>query len=102
MADVKGYELKYEDLPKKRYKIIKATRKGGKGSKMSKELKTAKVRKSYSKTRTEHMKDIVITILVTAILAFIAGAMFQNNQHDVVENALNAVTPTASAETLKQ
>lgn len=94
------YPLKFEDIPQKQHKISKA-RKGGKDSKMSKttkELPVAKFRKSYSKTRGEHFKDIVITILVTAIVAFVAGSMFADKQQARIDQAVKAVTPTASAE----
>ena len=92
MADVlDGYSLKYEDMPKKKYNLIN---KGG--SKMSKEVKQAKVSK-YSKTRAEHYKDIVIAVLVTGIIAFLAGATMQSKQQTAVIDAVQALTPTASA-----
>lgn len=93
--------MQYELTPAKPYNI---TRKGGKGDKMStkkQEVPTAKTRRVYSKTRGEHYKDIVIAILITAIIAFICGAVFQSKQQGAIVAAVEAVTPSAQAETLK-
>ena len=89
-----GHKLHYEDMPAKKYKISK-TQKGGKASKMTKE-------KQYNKTRGEHYKDIVITILVTAIVAFIAGVQYQSAQHEAVKSAVDAVAPSVKAEPAKK
>ena len=95
MADVlDGYTLKYEDMPKKKYNLIKKeTRKMSK----KQEVPTAKVKKSYSKTRAEHYKDIVIAVLVTGIIAFMLGANMQSKQQTALIDAVQALTPTASA-----
>ena len=93
--------MQYELTP---IKPLTITRKGGKGQKMpksTKEVPVAKVRKSYSKTRGEHYKDIVIAVLITAIVAFICGAVFQSKQQNAITAAVKAVTPSASAEALK-
>ena len=99
MADVMaGYLVQYEDLPaKNNNKIIR------RDSKMSKkqEIPTAKTRKSYQKTRAEHYKDIVIAVLITGIIAFIAGAQFNAGQNNAISKAVEAVTPQASATELK-
>lgn len=95
MSTLDSYPLQYEDL-------TPSTRKGGKDSKMSKEVKPeVKTTRKYSKTRGEHFKDIVITILVTAIVAFVAGTMFANKQQARIDRAVQAVTPTAEAAQLK-
>lgn len=58
--------------------------------------------KRYTKTRGEHVKDILIAVLVTAVIGFIAGMHFANKQNAKVEQAVKAVqsvaTPTAHAE----
>lgn len=78
------------------------TRKGGKGSKMSKNTKPVEAKaKIYNKSRGEHFKDIVIAMLVTGIIAFIAGAQFQAKQNDAVNAAVQAIAPTAHAEQSK-
>lgn len=92
-----GEGMAYEDLPPK-------TRKGGKDIKtMSKSTNQAsdKPAKKYAKTRGEHYKDIVIAILVTGIIAFIAGAIFANNNNAQIVKAVQAVTPTAEAQAVK-
>lgn len=96
MSTLDNFALHYEDLNPK-------TRKGGKDSKMSKSTNQAepKTAKKYAKTRGEHAKDIIIAILVTGIIAFIAGAIFANNNNAQITKAVQAVTPTAHAEQSK-
>lgn len=69
---------------------------------MTKETKTPEITKApkpkYSKTLGEHVKDIVIAVLITAIVAFIGGMMFQNKQQHAIETAVKAVTPIAQAQ----
>lgn len=92
MADVlDGYKLHYEDLPITTNQLIRET------LKMSKEVKQAKTQKVYSKTRAEHYKDIVIAVLITGIIAFIAGASMQSKQQTAVIDAVQALTPTVNA-----
>lgn len=69
--------------------------------KSTKEVPTAKVRKSYSKTRGEHYKDIVIAVLITGIIAFIAGVQFANNSNAKIQAAVDAIAPAANAQELK-
>lgn len=52
----------------------------------------SKPAKSYNKTRGEHNKDIVIAILITAVIAFVGGMHFSNNQHAQVAKAVTAAT----------
>jgi ABC-type proline/glycine betaine transport system permease subunit len=90
--------ISYELTPLKKYNI---TRKGGKGSKMSKSNQTTeapKTSKKYAKTRGEHYKDIVIAILVTAIIAFGLGIKVQADRNAEIAQAVQgAIAPTASA-----
>lgn len=90
------HELKFEDLPQKTYN--KKTAKAVGRTEMSKVTSEPKAVKSYKKTRGEHFKDIVITVLVTAIIAFVAGTMFANNQQARIDQAVQSVTTTANAE----
>lgn len=52
-------------------------------------------------TRGEHAKDIIIAVLITAVIAFIGGMVFANQQSAEVKNAVahaqQAVTPKAEA-----
>lgn len=94
MSSLDSFALQYEDLNPK-------TRKGGKDIKpMSKTTQTEapKASKKYAKTRGEHYKDIVIAILVTGIIAFIAGAVFANNNNAQITKAVQAVTPSVAAQ----
>lgn len=92
--------MEYELTP---IKPIIFAREGGKGRKMPKQTNTvdAPVAKTYNKTRAEHLKDIIITVLITGIIAFIGGAMFQSKQQDAINTAVQAVAPTANAEASK-
>lgn len=94
-----SYGTAYIDIPQ----ITKTAKRGGKGNKMPKTTQTEAVKasKKYAKTRGEHYKDIVITILVTAIIAFICGAVFQSKQQNAINTAVKAVTPSAHAEASK-
>lgn len=88
-----GDGMAYEETPQK-------TRKGGKDIKlMSKSTNQAsdKPAKKYAKTRGEHYKDIVIAILVTAVVAFVVGVHYANNQHAETAKAVEAATAQTTA-----
>lgn len=75
--------------------IRKPVQSGGKDSQMSKSTITAepnKPAKQYRKSRGEHAKDIMIAVLITAVIAFIGGMHFSNNQHAETERAVTAAT----------
>lgn len=55
---------------------------------------------SYRKSRGEHYKDIVIAVLVTAVVAFVAGSVYANNQSKVTAEAVQQAK--AQAETVKK
>lgn len=95
MSTLADFPIEYEDVPQK-------TRKSGKDSKMSKTTATEapKASKKYAKTRGEHFKDILIAILVTAVVAFVAGSVYANNQHKATAQAVQQAT--AQAETVKK
>lgn len=91
-----SYGTAYIDIPL-------MTRKGGKDVKMSKEIKVEqKVGKKYAKTRGEHYKDIVITVLITGIIAFVAGTVYANKQNSKMNNAVsearNSIAVTTEAQ----
>lgn len=50
----------------------------------------------YGKTRGEHRKDIIIAVLVTGIIAFVGGMMFQGNQQHAIDTAVKSATPVAA------
>lgn len=53
----------------------------------------------YSKTKGEHFKDIVIAILVTAIIAFVGGMVFQGKQQDAINTAVKGAQTVAPVDT---
>lgn len=60
---------------------------------MSKETKnTEKNAKKYNKTRGEHVKDLIIAILVTGVIAFVGGMAFADKQQTQIDNAVQAAT----------
>lgn len=87
------YKLEFEDIPP-------ITRKGGKDSKMSKNSKPAETveAKAYNKTRGEHIKDVIIAVLVAGIIAFIGGVSFAKNNQAEIDRAVSAVQPTAQVQ----
>lgn len=91
MSSLSSYKLDFEELPL-------TTRMGGKDSKMSKQPKVEAPAKSYNKTRGEHVKDVLIAVLVAGIVAFIGGMQFANKQNATVDEAVKAVTLTEQAE----
>jgi hypothetical protein len=62
----------------------------------------SEVKKKYQKKRGEHIKDVVITALVVAIIAFVGGAVFQSKQQNAIETAVEAVVPSAQASPVKE
>jgi cell division protein FtsN len=65
---------------------------------MSKANQTEAPAKVYNKTRGEHVKDVMIAVLVASIIAFIGGMQFANKQNATVSEAVKAVTLTQDAE----
>ena len=95
-----SYNTQYIDIPL----LTKTAKSGGKGQKMpNKTTNTPEVKtgKKYAKTRGEHFKDIVIAILITGIIAFIGGAVFQSKQQNAITTAVKALTPSVSAQESK-
>lgn len=92
------YRLEFEDLP---LKIPQMS--GGKDSKMSNKttnVEAPKASRKYAKTRGEHFKDILIAVLVTSVVAFVAGSVYANGQHKATAQAVQQAT--AQAETVKK
>lgn len=103
MSDIlASYELEFEDRP---LRITPFARMGGKDSKMSKNQATPEAPKvakaKYSKTRGEHIKDVVIAMLVTGIIAFIGGVSHQSSQQQAIETAVKGAQTVAQPEAKK-
>ena len=89
------YKMHFEDLPTKNRKAVGRP----KVKTMAKTTNEAqKPSKKYAKSRAEHYKDIAIAVLITGIVAFIAGAQFASSHQAEIDRAVQAVTPTAQAE----
>lgn len=84
------FQMQYEDMPL--HKLI--PRKGGKVSKMTKNTSTEPkaTKAKYSKTRGEHVKDILIAVLITGVIAFVGGMHFENSRNAEMQNAVSAAT----------
>ena len=86
MSVLDRFNLHYEDIkPKKKILnnlIIKRWRK----------MSSKEVKKVYSKTRGEHIKDIIIAVLITGVITFVLGVRYANNQAATTETAIQAAT----------
>lgn len=90
MSALDKLALNFEELPEQKRKIIKIG-----GLKMPKttnnqEVKQAKIRRVYEKTRGEHIKDVIIAVLITGVMAFVLGARYANNQNAQLTSAVQA------------
>lgn len=97
MGALDKFKLYYEDLPFEINKTINnnPVKQGGKAKKMaskSTKVEEAPRRKAYRPTRAEVVKDIIIAILVTAIIAFTAGMKVANNNHADMDKAIQEAT----------
>jgi len=88
-----SYGTEYIDIPE----LNKITPRVGKTKQMAKTTNEAqKPAKRYAKTRTEHYKDILIAVLVTGIVAFIAGSRLTANNNQKIVDAVNSVIPVST------
>jgi hypothetical protein len=81
--------MDYIETPIQPYRV------GRTSTKMSQKQSTPEVKApkaKYSKTRGEHIKDIVITALVIGIITFIGGMKFQGDQQEAINTAVNSAT----------
>ncbi len=87
---------------RRNYSKIKTPKKARKDNKMS-EQKTAVPKKpKYSKTRGEHLKDLLIAILISGIVAFVIGIRYANAQNATVQKAVEAVETVEPATPVKK
>lgn len=86
--------MNYELTPIKKLNITRNT--GGKVNKMTKQTKvTEKATRSYNKTRGEHLKDIIIAILIVGVVAFIAGVHYSDTKNAQMQSAVQSAQQTA-------
>lgn len=98
MNSLEQFQLYYEDLPPNKPNRVGRTLAKMSQSKTTQPEATKTPKAKYSKTRGEHFKDIVIAVLVTGIIAFVGGMVFQSKQQSAIDTAVKAVTPSASAQ----
>ena len=87
MSALDKLALNYEELPEQKRKIIKI---GGHKMPKNTEVKQAKTRRVYEKTRGEHIKDVIIAVLITGVIVFVLGVRYANNQNGQLTNAVQA------------
>ena len=51
----------------------------------------------YNKTRGEHIKDILIAVLIVGVVAFIGGAHYADSKNAEMQNAVKNAQTTAQA-----
>lgn len=99
MSQLEDTEIPLDE--RKNYSKTK-TPKGRKENKMKDDLQTLPpvlVRgKKYAKSRSEHRKDVIIAILVSGIILFVAGYLFASSQQAEVDAARAEVTKSVPAE----
>ena len=92
MSDLDKYKMKYEKTKWRKFSTKTNTNKT-KPSKKEKQMKTSKI---------ETIKTIVITALVTGIVAFIAGTIYANNIHNRVKSEAANIVRNVKIETQVQ
>lgn len=96
MSSLDEYELKYEKPRWHRFNTKANRTKLAKTKEQEKQLKKEKQMKT---SKIETIKTIVITALVTGIIAFIAGTIYANNIHDQVKNEAANIVRNVKIET---
>lgn len=99
MSSLDEYELKYEKPRWHRFNTKANRTKLAKTKEQEKQLKKEKKMKT---SKIETIKTIVITALVTGIIAFIAGTIYASNIHDQVKNEAANIVRNVKIETQVQ
>ena len=92
MSDLDKYKMKYEKTKWRKFSA-NTNKTKTKPSKKEKQMKTSKI---------ETIKTIVITALVTGIVAFIAGTIYANNIHNRVKSEAANIVRNVKIETQVQ
>ena len=88
--------MDYIETPINPIRVGRTFKKMSNKSTVAPEVKAPKAK--YAKTRGEHFKDIVIAVLITGIIAFVGGMVFQGKQQQAIETAVKgASTQTVEA-----
>lgn len=101
MNTLDAYALEYEDQPfRKPVRVGRTFTKMSKSNQPTPEAQKAPKAK-YNKTRGEHIKDVVIAMLVTGIIAFIGGVSHQSNQQRAIDTAVKGAQTVVQPEAKK-
>lgn len=89
--------MKYIKTPIKKYNV-----KEGKTMTKQAKVKEVKASRKYAPSRLEVFKTVLIAVMITSIVAFIGGMQFQAKQQARIEQAVQALTPSAEATPVKK
>ena len=93
-----GYELPEDKRPPARRKTTPAKPTKNYTFKVRKVIEgMAKPKTKYAPSRIEVAKTVMIAVLITAVITFVAGMQFQKSQEAEVRNAVQAVETELSA-----
>lgn len=88
--------MEYIETPINPYRVGRTFTKMSNKPTTQPEVKAPKAK--YSKTRGEHIKDVIIAMLVTGIIAFSAGIWFNEGKHKEIETAVKGAQTAAPVE----
>lgn len=88
--------MEYIETPINPYRVGRTFNKMSKQTATQPEVKAPKAK--YSKTRGEHIKDVIIAMLVTGIIAFAAGIWFNEGKQHEIETAIKGAQTVAQPE----
>ena len=96
MSSLSEYPLEFiDDMPLiNPYRVERTFKKMSKQSTTQPEVTKAPKAK-YSKTRGEHIKDVIIAVLIAGIIAFVGGVTFQSKQQDAINTAVKSAQTVA-------
>ena len=89
--------MEYIETPINPYRVGRTFTKMSKQTTTQPEVTKAPKAK-YSKTRGEHIKDVIIAMLVTGIIAFAAGIWFNEGKQHEIETAVKGAQTVAQPE----
>lgn len=93
-------KLEYEDLEFKTPKVAGDLNPGRRRVKMAKkEASTPTTKKQFKTTRLEVAKTVLIAVLITAAVAFMAGVRYESNKNSELMQAIDAAKSEMVQET---
>lgn len=96
--------MEYEELQQPKHKIskqkISKERKMGKDT--SNKTNSNEVIRVYAPSRLEVAKTVLIAMLITGLVAFIAGVSYANRQHESIQAKVDGAVQSAQATPIKK